>query len=322
MSNNSVYRFYYLYLFCITVILSQCDHYIKSRPMKPHWVEVSSDDEILMFTLNLTINRCLPQYSNFKSLIGFSHYHGGGQSNMNSGRFARDRNKSKTYSQCDFNSDLQTAVTCDDSNCLNATNFEQRINFGYYNDTCYDSYNNSINYKRFGYYAQPCGLRSNDTMFYKLECKCNNTYSLSIYVLTGTSKTCLFKMSLIYGSGDREEIKQYIFDKIDCNYNECTDLDSLDIMNDYMDRMLWSDSQCTKDCTFSSSTCASTTASSDDEWFMVAITFIVLFVVVAAILGYFAWVLYSADEKATESGKEYQQTAGSEVEANAALTEK
>ena len=50
----------------------------------------------------------------------------------------------------------------------------------------------------------------------------------------------------------------------------------------------------------------SPTAENIDEWFVIGITFIVLFAVVACILAYFAWIFHRADDKAMKGG--YHQT--------------
>ena len=46
----------------------------------------------------------------------------------------------------------------------------------------------------------------------------------------------------------------------------------------------------------------SPTESTTDEWFIIGVTFIVLFAVVACVLAYFAWIFHRADEKATKGG--------------------
>lgn len=215
----------------------QCNRYVNIR--------VNDDGEYAgfsstgMFTsdrtqiLSVVVDKCMPNYSDYSPAMQF-HLGSADQGYIS----ANTRTRDSSYSECGFDLNQTKVDECDGDDCDQTKQMIEYLQTGNYLNQCVSMEANvSVSSVVYGYYENKCDYITKPPLLFKLECECDDTYKLSMYL----NGTCLFEASLFANSSFVD------VDDISCQITECG-LNN-DASNYQIDYYLTEYHECSNECT-------------------------------------------------------------------------
>lgn len=216
----------------------QCERYVNIRVNDDG--EYSGFSSTGMFTsdraqiLSVVLDKCLPNYSDYSPAMQF-HL---GYANLGGYISANTRARDPSYLECGFDINQTKVDNCESDDCDQTKQMIEYLETGDYLNECASMKvsNVSVSSVVYGYYENKCEYTKPPLLF-KLECECDDTYKLSMYL----NDTCLFEASLFANSSFVD------VDDISCQITECgLNNDAYDYQIDYY---LTEYHECSNECT-------------------------------------------------------------------------